>query len=293
MPSRRIARLALAGAAVAAVITSLAGFAAPQAVLEASTAPAPVETGKAAEARKGDAPPKADKQKGRTVTIYLTRHGETMLNALGRVQGWSDSPLTDDGREVASHLGLGLAEAGVGFEAAYSADMVRHYETATLALDALGYDGEPSRDARLREISFGKYEGGDGMEMWNDVAVAMGYANVGEMFSDPAFDMNAALEAMAGLSGGSGLKAETPGEVADRALAALNDIAAAQSKKGGDVLVVSSGITIIAVLDALGADLSEVVEGIENGAVSELVYRNGAWTVRTVNDLGYVEAGSD
>lgn len=285
MPSRRIARLALAGAAVAAVVTSLAGFAAPPAVLEASPTPAAVR------ADKTDKAPKA--QKGKTVTVYLTRHGETMLNALDRVQGWSDSPLTDEGRAVAEHLGLGLAEAGVDFEAAYSADMVRHYQTATLALDAVDYAAEPVRDERLREIAFGRYEGGDGMEMWNDVAVSMGYAHVGEMFADPNFDMSAALDTMAGLSEGTGLKAETSGEVAERAIAALSDIAAKQSKKGGDVLVVSSGITIMAALGALGADLSGVEAGIENGAVSELQYKNGTWTVRTVNDLSYVEAGSD
>ncbi|MFD5864690.1 histidine phosphatase family protein [Agromyces sp. NPDC127015] len=282
MPSRRIARIALAGIAVAAAVTSLAGFAAPQMVLDAP-ATQPVDKKTAVD----------QKPKGKTVTIYLTRHGETMLNALGRVQGWSDSPLTEDGRAVAEHLGAGLAEAGVDFEAAYSADMVRHYETASLALGELGFRGDIVRDARLREIAFGKYEGGDGMEMWNDVAVELGYADAGELFSDPEFDMGAALEAMARLNEGSGFTAETPAEVAERALAALDEIAAKQSKRGGDVLVVSSGITIIATLDALGADLSEVVEGIENGAVSELQYRGGEWTVRTVNDLSYVEAGSD
>ena len=39
------------------------------------------------------------------VTIYLTRHGKTWLNTVDRVQGWSDSPLTDAGAEVATKLG--------------------------------------------------------------------------------------------------------------------------------------------------------------------------------------------
>lgn len=268
MSSRRFIRLAAAGT-VAVALCSFAAMSA-QAV-----------------------EPAVKKPKGQPVTIYLTRHGETMLNALERVQGWSDSPLTEEGRQVAEHLGAGLAESGIDLEAAYSADMVRHWETVSIALDEVGYDGEAVRDERLREISFGKYEGGDGFEMWNDIAVELGYANVGELFEDPAFDMGTALDAMARLSEGSGLKAETSGEVADRALAALEEIAAKQSKKGGDVLVVSSGLTILSALDALGADLSEVVEGIENGAVSELVYQGGSWTVRTVNDLSYVEAGSD
>ena len=29
--------------------------------------------------------------------LYLMRHGETLFNKLGRIQGACDSPLTDDG----------------------------------------------------------------------------------------------------------------------------------------------------------------------------------------------------
>ena len=63
MSSRRFIRLAAAGT-VAVALCSLAGMSA-QAV-----------------------EPAAKKPKGQPVTIYLTRHGETMLNALERVQGW-------------------------------------------------------------------------------------------------------------------------------------------------------------------------------------------------------------
>ncbi len=100
------------------------------------------------------------------VTIYLTRHGQTMLNALGRAQGWADSPLTAQGREQAESLGRGLADAGIEFESAYSADMVRHFETASFALTAMGSPLAPERDAGLREISFGAYEGAEDPEMW-------------------------------------------------------------------------------------------------------------------------------
>ena len=32
--------------------------------------------------------------------IYLARHGQTWFNTMGRVQGWSDTPLTPEGIEV-------------------------------------------------------------------------------------------------------------------------------------------------------------------------------------------------
>ncbi|STR42059.1 phosphoglycerate mutase [Klebsiella michiganensis] len=42
------------------------------------------------------------------VNIYFARHGKTLLNTFDRVQGWADSPLTEDGIRVARYLGEGL-----------------------------------------------------------------------------------------------------------------------------------------------------------------------------------------
>lgn len=42
------------------------------------------------------------------VNIYFARHGKTLLNTFDRVQGWVDSPLTEDGIRVARYLGEGL-----------------------------------------------------------------------------------------------------------------------------------------------------------------------------------------
>lgn len=39
------------------------------------------------------APQHRDRGRDGTVTIYFTRHGQTLLNTLERVQGWSDAPL--------------------------------------------------------------------------------------------------------------------------------------------------------------------------------------------------------
>lgn len=226
------------------------------------------------------------------VRIYLTRHGETMLNELERAQGWADSPLVGDGEEVAEDLGIGLAEAGVEFDAAYSADMVRHFSTAEIVLDAIGQDIEPTRDERLREVAFGRFEGAGNDEMWSFAAEELGFADVGAMFGSVEF--TEALDAVATASADTDLPAETSAVVGERAVAALEDIAEqAAEDGGGDVLVVSSGITITLALGMLGADLSGITSGIDNAAVSELVYDDGEWTVETVNDLSYVEAGAD
>jgi len=269
MKSRRTLRVAIAGVAAAAMLFSFSAFSAPAA-----------ETAKATIARAAN----ENNGKNAEVDVYLTRHGKTWLNETGRMQGWSDSPLTESGVLDAEHLGRGLAKADVKFKSAYSADMLRHFQTVSLALGELGYKDEAVRDERLREMAFGKFEGATQKEA---VVAAAPYLN-------GSTDPMALFAALVKANGTSPLTVETYEQVGVRATAALNDIAAAQAKKGGgNVLVVSSGITIMAVLTQLGADTSSLTTGIENGAVSKLVYTNGTWTVASMNDTSYVEAGAE
>lgn len=56
------------------------------------------------------------------LNVYLVRHGKTMFNTSRRVQGWSDTPLTNEGIEVAEFLGRGLRETP--FDAIYTVIVV-------------------------------------------------------------------------------------------------------------------------------------------------------------------------
>ena len=47
--------------------------------------------------------------------LYIARHGKTMFNTIGRAQGWSDTPLTDEGEQGIKELGVGLKDAGLVF----------------------------------------------------------------------------------------------------------------------------------------------------------------------------------
>ena len=40
--------------------------------------------------------------------LYIIRHGETKLNALGRLQGWTDEPLNQNGKDLAIITGEAL-----------------------------------------------------------------------------------------------------------------------------------------------------------------------------------------
>lgn len=89
--------------------------------------------------------------------IYLVRHGETDWNKAFRFQGGTDIELNAYGRELAGITGRALEETA--FDVIYSSPLIRAYETACLIR---GHRNIPIiRDERLREISFGEYEGKD------------------------------------------------------------------------------------------------------------------------------------
>ena len=92
-----------------------------------------------------------------TVTFYVTRHGETLLNHLHKAQGWVDSPLTEKGIQTATQLGLKLKD--VQFSAAFSSDAFRALQTGETILTAQGQnDLQVVTDKRLREWCLGRWE---------------------------------------------------------------------------------------------------------------------------------------
>ena len=88
-------------------------------------------------------------------TIYLVRHGETLANRQGILQGWSNNPLDDTGRKQASALVTRAAR--VPLDALYTSDLIRTRETAAPLAAARGMEAKVLPG--LREISFGTWDG--------------------------------------------------------------------------------------------------------------------------------------
>jgi 2,3-bisphosphoglycerate-dependent phosphoglycerate mutase len=87
--------------------------------------------------------------------LVLVRHGETDWNAAGRLQGHTDRPLSDYGREQARWLAEELA--GEEFDAIYASDLARACETAEIVGALLQLPVALDRD--LREKDWGNWEG--------------------------------------------------------------------------------------------------------------------------------------
>jgi 2,3-bisphosphoglycerate-dependent phosphoglycerate mutase len=154
--------------------------------------------------------------------ILLVRHGETLWNQQGRMQGQHDSPLTATGLHQARQLARRLAQTP--FTALYSSDLGRAHQTARCIADETGH--EILADEGLRERNFGIFEG------LTNTEIKLRYPEDHELFAkrDPHYVM----------AGG-----ESATQFMARVMATLDRIAATHN--GDTVVVVTHGL----VLDAL------------------------------------------
>ena len=220
------------------------------------------------------------------VTLYVTRHGKTILNTNHRAQGWADSPLVEKGVEVATNLGMGLKD--VHFMNAYSSDSGRAIETANLVLK---YSEQSKlkleQRKKLRELNFGIFEGEKLDNMWDAVGKAAGVASPEELMK---FSIQEVIDL---------IRAADPTKQAEdwelfstRIKAEIDNISEEVAKDGGgNVLVVVHGLLITTLIEML--DSSKTKLGVENASVTKILYQDGTYTVESVGDMSYVAKGKE
>ena len=86
--------------------------------------------------------------------LYLVRHGETLFNTQGKIQGWSDSPLTERGIKQAQAVRDYFGSEGIRFDHAYSSTSERASDTLEL-ITGMPY----ARLKGLKEVNYGFFEG--------------------------------------------------------------------------------------------------------------------------------------
>ncbi|MDQ4481019.1 MULTISPECIES: histidine phosphatase family protein [Bacillus cereus group] len=220
------------------------------------------------------------------VTLYVTRHGKTILNTNHRAQGWADSPLVEKGVEVATNLGTGLKD--IHFMNAYSSDSGRAIETANLVLK---YSEQSKlkleQRKKLRELNFGIFEGEKLDNMWDAVGKAAGVTSPEELLK---FSIQEVIDL---------IRAADPTKQAEdwelfstRIKAEIDKISEEAAKDGGgNVLVVVHGLLITTLIEML--DSSKTKLGVENASVTKVIYQNGTYTVESVGDMSYVAKGKE
>lgn len=90
--------------------------------------------------------------------VLLIRHGQSVGNAEGRMQGQRDYPLTDAGLQQAHALAAWLGRQALSWQAAYVSPQVRAVQTYEVLQQVLGAM-PPQQDPDLRELHAGALEG--------------------------------------------------------------------------------------------------------------------------------------
>lgn len=103
--------------------------------------------------------------------LYIVRHGETPWNKDKRLQGNVDIKLNEYGRELAVKTGEGLKDTRI--DLIYSSPLMRAYETAKLIRGNRNI--EIITDDRIKEISFGHFEGSNFSELIRDENLTFKY----------------------------------------------------------------------------------------------------------------------
>lgn len=149
--------------------------------------------------------------------LYIMRHGRTDWNDAYKLQGRTDIPLNETGREMARKAKFACDE--IAFDICYCSPLSRARETAELVL--AGRDIPIIEDERLLEMSFGIEEGKDHCFQHPEYAVHT-------LFMKP--------EEYKGVEGG-----ETFEELYARTGSFLENVAKPAVAEGKNVLVVGHG----------------------------------------------------
>lgn len=195
--------------------------------------------------------------------IYLLRHGRTLWNEQGRLQGRADVPLSGEGRAAARRTGEALR--GVPFSAAFSSPLLRARETAELIL---GDRPVPvTADARLLELDFGVLEGA----YLKDVPEAA--RPTARLFAAPETEYRPP-------EGGETYEALTA-----RCRAFLREVIAPGEKLWEHVLIVAHGGTVRGLFSAMFGPAAREIYGDrvqQNCAVNVIGFTGGVFTPDSV-----------
>ncbi|MGV3344834.1 histidine phosphatase family protein [Enterobacteriaceae bacterium LUAb1] len=223
------------------------------------------------------------------VDVYFVRHGETIFNHYDRVQGWSDTPLTQSGAYVAKAFGTGSHT--IKFDHYYSSDLGRQRETLALIMKAHNSQQQPVELQALREVFFGGFEGlpNETMVTAAGKVLKMTGKEAAELRQKGKLSLTAFTDAIHQVDDKG--DAENAVQVKERMQQALETIVETALKNHErNVLVVSSGMSIGIMISDMTSDPLKN-RGMGNAAVVKIEYRDGAYNVKDIGDMHYIKEG--
>lgn len=196
--------------------------------------------------------------------LVLARHGQSEWNLKNLFTGWKNVELTDLGVKEARAAGQRLKARGIGFDVAFTSDLVRAQRTCQLILEELGQTNiEVIKDLALNERDYGDLTGlnkDDARKKWGDEQV-----HIWRRSYDVA------------PPGGESLK-----DTVARTLPYYVTTVLPRVMQGQRVLVAAHGNSLRALIMVLDRLNSETIPGVELATGVPLVYKLAA-------DTGVVE----
>jgi len=200
--------------------------------------------------------------------LYLVRHGETVWNFENRIQGASDVPLNDRGREQAESLAIKLQK--IQFFKILSSPLERAFETAKII--SLTQESAISKVDCFAELDQGKLEG-------------LKFKEIQEKFPDFSSKWRI-VPGEVRMPGG-----ETLNELQERAWQGIQNIYDEFSNEEEPILIVSHNLAIICILSKiLDVSLNEFRKFRQHNASVNIIEHDSmrGWSVVTMNDLSHL-----
>ncbi|MCT4594706.1 MAG: histidine phosphatase family protein [Anaeromicrobium sp.] len=198
--------------------------------------------------------------------LIMVRHGETTWNIEHRAQGSKNIGLTENGLNQAKLLAQRLKHYNI--DKIYSSDLDRAFHTAEMVAKELNQ--QVIKDNRLREMSFGRWEG-------------LRISEIKEKYEDEFIVWrNNPHKALIP-------QAEKLIDVQNRTLEIINHII--KENKGKTILIVSHGISIKSmILGIMEMPLSDFYKITQNNtSINIIEYRDYGPVIKTLNDTAHLE----
>ncbi|QER66840.1 histidine phosphatase family protein [Paucilactobacillus nenjiangensis] len=214
------------------------------------------------------------------LNVYAVRHGQTYFNIYNKLQGWSNSPLTQKGIDDAHDAGKRMAQ--IKFAAAYSSDTTRAEQTAKVILgeNQVSAVKVPETQPYFREQFYGSFEGTNMDAAWYSTGAPHGVPTFKAIVDK--YSIGKAKDFMK--EADPFHHAESDDEYWLRINKGIALIRSNDTLKDGDnVLLISHGNTLLSLMERFGQGKFDLSVRPANGSVTKLIVTDDDVTVDFYN----------